>query len=422
MKRTLSLLALFLLQIPRTQAQIDKDSYVKSIDLLNCRAVELTLKGNKQKLSSYNKSCPCDSTSFVGIQKFIKADGNLKATMDLSKEIDGLKMEFRDNWLKNEVVNHLFEDVFKDSLKYPKIHAFAVRREGKLELDSFKAGIRNELNIKLKDKEAPPPPTIPNDGGKTIIPDETGNNPPGSTDQKREGNGILGGYSDYLTLLSILLGTTALIVALTKPISERSYKAIRDRLIGSGPMNRHFHNKNMLYKSETPKSPNTDYLERRISTLESNIRRLEESIESSKATAPNPPRQTQIETKSEADERRVLIHEEQPGQTRVETLYMSSPNSDGSFDENSASQTYREGATIYQFTKSNPNKAFFKIAEKDASIKLALQLRDKRIDPACEATNAFNHAKGLKTIQQGEAELVNGKWVVKTKARIQYES
>jgi hypothetical protein len=422
MKRTLSLLALFLLQFPRTQAQIDKDSYVKSIDLLNCRAVELTFKRNKEKLSSFNKSCPCDSTSFVGIQKYIKADGNPKATMDLSKEIDELKKEFRENWQKDDLITYLSEDVFNDKEKYPNIYAFSDRRKGKQELDSFKARIRNELNIKLIAKEAQPPPTKLIEGGETIISKEQVKIPPDSIIEKKGGEGMFGDYSDYLTLLSILLGTTALLVALTKPISERSYKAIRDRLIGSGPMNRHFHNKNMLSKSDTPKFPNTDYLERWVSTLESKIKWLEESIEISKAKVANSPNQTQLETKSEADERRVLIHEEQPQQTRVETLYMSSPNSDGSFDEYSASQTYREGATIYQFTKSNPNKAFFKIAEKDASIKLALQLRDKRIDPACEATNAFNHAKGLKTIQQVEAELVNGKWVVVTKARIQYES
>ncbi len=418
----MAILALFLLQITSTLAQIDSYSYEKSIDLLNCRAVEMTLKNNKDRLVSYTDKCPCDETSFVGIQEYLKADGNLKATIDLSNEINGLKKEFKENWGREDAITYLSEGIFNDKTKYPKIHAFAEKRRFKPEFDSFKAGIRDDLNNKLKVIEAQPSPTKSIEGGKTTISKEPVKISPELKGETKGGDEIMGGYSDYLTLLSILLGIMALIVALSKPISEKTYKAIRDRLIRSEPMNRHFQNKNAISQSDTPIINNTDYLGRRISTLESQIRRLEESIENSKAAAVHIPKQPQIDTQPEADKRRVLIHEEAPQQARIEILYLSSPNSDGSFDENSASQSYKEGATIYQFTKSYPNKAFFRIAEKEASIKLALQLRDKRIEPACESTNAFNHAKGLKTLQQGEAELINGKWMVVKKARIKYES
>lgn len=110
-------------------------------------------------------------------------------------------------------------------------------------------------------------------------------------------------------------------------------------------------------------------------------------------------------------------------EVRQETFFLSSPNSDGSFDESSASSIYKEGATIYRFTKIGNNKANFKIDEKEASIKLALQYRDKRIDPVCDAVNAFNpKATRIVTEQQGEAELQNGKWIINNKAKIRYEN
>ena len=109
----------------------------------------------------------------------------------------------------------------------------------------------------------------------------------------------------------------------------------------------------------------------------------------------------------------------------TQTFFLSTPNSDGSFNESSAQPTYKEGATIYRFTKIGSNRAKFQIDEKDASAKLALQYPDKNIDPVCDAVNAFNpKATRITTVEQGEAELQNGKWIVEKnkKARIKYEN
>ena len=106
---------------------------------------------------------------------------------------------------------------------------------------------------------------------------------------------------------------------------------------------------------------------------------------------------------------------------KPEILFLPSPNSDGNFDETTSSLSYKEGATIYRFIKTEQNKANFQIDDKEASIKLALQYRDKRIDPVCESINAFNQSKRIITLEQGEAELQNGKWVVNKKAKISYE-
>ncbi len=106
----------------------------------------------------------------------------------------------------------------------------------------------------------------------------------------------------------------------------------------------------------------------------------------------------------------------------VNIFYLSTPNSDGSFNESSISLLYKEGASIYRFMKTGHNTANFLIDEKEASIKLALQYPDKNIDPVCDAENAYNpNAKRITTIDMGKAELVGGKWIKNSKAKIRYE-
>lgn len=108
----------------------------------------------------------------------------------------------------------------------------------------------------------------------------------------------------------------------------------------------------------------------------------------------------------------------------VHNFYLSTPNSDGSFNNSSANSTYKEGASIYKFQNSQANRAKFKIDEHDASVKLALAYPDKNIDPVCDAQNAFDpRARRIFTVEPGIAELSSdNKWKVITKAKIRYES
>lgn len=111
--------------------------------------------------------------------------------------------------------------------------------------------------------------------------------------------------------------------------------------------------------------------------------------------------------------------------TQSESFYLSTPNSDGSFNESSALTNYKEGASIYRFTKIGNNRAKFQIDDRETSIKMALTYPDKNIDPVCEAINAFNpKSKRITTVETGDAELINDKWIVNTnkKAKIRYES
>jgi hypothetical protein len=110
-----------------------------------------------------------------------------------------------------------------------------------------------------------------------------------------------------------------------------------------------------------------------------------------------------------------------PDAPRREVFYLSTPNEDGSFNEKSAYTSYREGASIYKFTKTSSREAVFEIDESEMSANLALQYPDKNIDPVCEAQNAFDpKASRIVTVQGGKAELEGDRWKVKKKAVIKY--
>ena len=104
-------------------------------------------------------------------------------------------------------------------------------------------------------------------------------------------------------------------------------------------------------------------------------------------------------------------------------FFLSTPNSDGSFNNSSANLAFREGASIYKFQNTKDNRAQFRVDERDASVKLALSYPDKNIDPVCDALNAFDpRARKIFTVEPGVAELAGDRWRVITKARIRYES
>lgn len=174
-----------------------------------------------------------------------------------------------------------------------------------------------------------------------------------------------------------------------------------------------------LNKNESRAHPNS--LELQVQDANSRIRDLESHIEKIK---------TQLNTSNPvssytAQTIQPTYQETEQPEVKTETFFLSTPNADGSFNESSASSAYKDGASIYRFTKIGNDKAKFQIDEKDASARLALQFPDKNIDPVCDAVNAFNpKATRIITVEQGEAELQNGKWIVEKnkKTKIKYEN
>ena len=102
--------------------------------------------------------------------------------------------------------------------------------------------------------------------------------------------------------------------------------------------------------------------------------------------------------------------------------YLSTPNSDGSFNESSAKNTFTEGATIFSLRDIGNNKYEVYANDNESSVKLALQYPDKNIDPIFNAISAYNpNAKTLQTVVPAIVELIGGKFNLISKGEITYD-
>ncbi len=412
MKRIITSFFSALLLCGFSQAQVSKESYDEAVDLLNCKTVELSLKNDKN-LPDFQKKCPCGATSYTQINQFLSSV-KLDATIALSNEVEGLKKSFKENWKKEDVVTFLSESIFTDKTKFQKINAFAEKRKGKPEFETYKAGLKADLSAKLVEN-APQQnvePTTTSVQQSTL--EERVAELEKNQNNKKGDNGILGGLADYLIILSILLGVFALVKNLRKSNGEEDYDILVNRLIESQRMNSHFQSQN-IYRNTQNNYVSSNELKdanNRIRDLELQVKNLNDQIQSVLILSNST---TQISQSSNPES----IQPEK----RAEIFFLSTPNSDGSFNESSASFAHKEGATIYRFTKIGSNRAHFQIDEKDASAKLALQYPDKNIDPVCDAVNAFNpKATRITTVEQGEAELQGNKWIINRKVKIRYEN
>lgn len=174
-----------------------------------------------------------------------------------------------------------------------------------------------------------------------------------------------------------------------------------------------------------------DRLRSRINMLEESVSKLRQELRTLQAKVMNAsvsmeiikPGTTEQTVKSTPAQAPAPISTpaREPEKT-IQNFYLSTPNSDGSFNNSSANPSYKEGASIYKFQNTKDSLAKFKIDEHEASVRLALAYPDKNIDPVCDALNAFDpKARRIYTVEPGIAELIGDKWKVITKAKIRYE-
>ncbi|MBW2937543.1 hypothetical protein KXJ69_05465 [Aureisphaera sp. CAU 1614] len=405
MKKNILLLVLAIILFEHSYGQVTRESFEKAVDLLNCRTVELSLKDDKN-FSDFQNTCPCNKSSYKQISYFLNSV-NISATLALSAEIESLKSSFIENWTKDKVVTFLSEDIFADKIKFEKINAFAEKRKDNPEFNTYKTSLKTDLSKNLIENLHQEAKTNYETQQSTI------ENRILELEKKQKSSeeklGLFGSFSDYLILLAILLGILAVFLALRK---RDSYEKLMPRILNSNRLI------NVIRAQSTPtrgpqnnQSVNSDLRDanNRIGDLDYQIKVLKEKVEEL--------------SKGKIVQQTSQFHQEvrQP-EPKTEILFLSTPNSDGSFNESSASNIHKDGATIYKLIKTQNDKAKFHIDEKESSIKLALQYPDKNIDPVCDAENAFNpRATRILTIKLGEAELRGDKWIINVKAIIRYE-
>ena len=152
-----------------------------------------------------------------------------------------------------------------------------------------------------------------------------------------------------------------------------------------------------------------------LNELKEQVAVLQEQIEKL-AAAPAPP----PTPASKPSTRRSLVPDQ-------DEYYLSTPNSDGTFNASSMSSQFRPSASVYKFliTKTNGSqRAEFTVANDYDAVKDALSSPGSYLEPVCESINPyFSGAKRIVNIRPGKAVKQGDKWVVKPehKARIRYE-
>lgn len=407
MKDKIVLLFTALLLFGFAQAQVSKESYEKAVDLLNCKTVELSLKDDKN-LTKFKTDCPCGKTGNTQIAMFLNSV-KLDATLALSNEVNELKKSFTIKWKKDEVITLLSETIFTDN-KFQKIIAFAKKRNGNSEFNAYKSNLKTDLAKTLiesvSQESVSPKNTLvqqSNNEERILILEE-------NQKAQKVSESILFGLGDYLILFSILLSAIALFLGIRKKSGNDYELSIEIK---------NYVRKKIDETNWNTSTPNNNVGSAELRDVKNRIRDLEAQIEKIKSQIIN----LNPVSNYTAQTIQPTIQEIKQPEVITQTFFLSTPNSDGSFNESSSLSTYKDGATIYRFTKTGNNRAKFQIDEKDASTRLALQYPDKNIDPVCDAVNAFNPmASKITTVEPGAAELIGSKWIVNNKAKIRYEN
>lgn len=421
MKIRTILIAVMLAVSGLTQGQVSEDAFKKAVDYVNCKAVEFSLKGKSDILQQYQQSCSCNyGAGNTEIEKFLSNVGGYGATIELAKEIELLKKEFNKNWKTEEEVKFLTETIFADKNKYKKMYLFADKRKNDAGFATFKSDLKKDLSTMISTQTEVSNNSQPNSNSQDQVKPPTLEERVSALEQrpepKVEDKGWFDGFTFQIDVFSIILSIIIMFLILkivyggsdggsdvSESIKGYVQKKINDAIFDRGNSN------------QGASSFEVNKMKDEIEKLRGEVKQLNYKIESSRI--PLEIVQPKYEQQSRQDIK-------QP-EVKSETFFLSTPNSDGSFNESSVSATYKEGASIYKFTKVGNNRAKFQIDEREASVKLALTYPDKSIDPVCDAVNAFNpKAKKITTVDVGEAELLNDKWIVNKsqKAKIRYES
>lgn len=371
-------------------------NYDKAIDYLNCNLVKLYLKkGDKSKFNTFDNKCDCNTADYNEITNLLlKLDA--KQTSFLSKAIDSSKSMIRSN--PDKIKDILLEEISKIDGNF-----WAVNKQDLIDfLEQNKVeDLINKTADSLKSLDST---NLSNHdtGAQIATSDSTSVNVEEPQKPFLEINNI----TDILSITAILLSSLSIIISFLKRKEKgTTNESIINALLTDQKV------KEYIQKQASSIQPVSNYANNsnQFEDLKSRITDLEKIVNSMKSDTGNVTNLTNTSN--------LEIKE------KVEIFYLSTPNMDGSFNESSSSAIYKEGATIYKFTKTSFNKAKFEIDSKSASMKLALQYPDKNIDPVCDAVGPyFPTATRIATIQPGEAELQGDKWIRNTKAKISYES
>lgn len=107
----------------------------------------------------------------------------------------------------------------------------------------------------------------------------------------------------------------------------------------------------------------------------------------------------------------------------IRTLYLSTPQSDGSFRVEHATESYQQGQSVYKLELISNSKGDLSFISDAFTLSSALNLSDSFIAPVCKERNTGNaRTREIKTRKKGIAVLENDKWRVSERVEIEYIS
>jgi hypothetical protein len=397
------LVALLLFICQNVYAQVSKDTYEQAVNYLNYKTIEQTIE-NKEKLKEFKLNCDCTEYNHITYDKIVSSiPFKYAKSKELAVEIESLKSDY--SIAKNNPVQYLTSDIFKDDKRYQRLSKFKTKREGEI-FNDFQIDLKEGIGyIFGKNNQAYESEVVSNDKLNSEVSEPT---------LEPSEKAKAGWFVFELDVISIFftLITLFILIAYFNFNKENGTvsKEIED-YISRKLSNKLFNGSNDLTHLASREE---------LSRLRSDIETLKDQIYALKAKQVNDSTSSSNHIKV-GDIIPLTKIEEKPNNFEKLTFYLSSPNVDESFNSTSISNVFKNGASIYKFTKLNEQYADFEIDSREDAIKLALGFPDKNIDPACDAQNAFNpRAKSVYTSKPGRAELLGDKWKIRSKAKIQY--
>lgn len=413
MIQRLYLWAVLLPMFTMVQAQVSKSDYEKSVDYLNFETVLFSLESDNETIAKqFEQEISAISVTYQQMRDFLEKR-NYQKNVELLNEINELKtLNFEEDLSQQSIVEFLSSKVFEDQKSYPKSYDFA-HKENRMGTPLWKEFIR-ELQLKLN--------TV-----FTVEVNEVSDMPQ-HTDYAEHTIDLMddGTLEEDFPTHSRFLGIEIrvwILVLVTNFLFSILVFWLLARFVSDDI---HKLDKKWMHELKAiPKvtsSVNSGVLPanltKEIKHLQDKIQALEVLIATWQHSKVEP------EPKTERTQTPVVeAIAQQTEETPAEIFYQATPDNDGNFNDMYSSLHFKEGASIYKFTKTAVNRAYFQVDNQVSSVKLALQFPNRNIDPACEALNAYNSkAKRIVTVQKGEVELQGTLWICKIKAQIRYEN
>lgn len=378
-------------------AQSDNEElFSRAVDRLNCEAVAWSMES--LSTSRFKENCPCeDGPDFQKVKDCI-GEADAAKTMELAEDIERIKKDFKGEWTKGEAVRFLTYTVFNDSAKHRPLFAFISRKdqEDKPRLEQARfTTITGTVAAMLDDWAIASPPVQNGQADK-----------PTGSPVKSDGPGLLAFFLVWLA--SLLTSVVIIFLVLRRRGTYRSGREVPSEV--KNYVKRKIDDSLQRLSPPPPAQPrrlsntSNDQLAVQVKALGQEVEMLKQKIEALLSnTPPGPPTPPP------------------PPPTRpMNELFLPAPDENGVFGE--ASAAYNERKHVYRLTERGDDTASFVIHHHQQAIGIALARHDVYIRPVCDASNAYDpKARGIITETPGEAIWEEGKWKMRSKAKIRYE-